>query len=171
MGKMDGGGIGEDRIRELLREDIGYGDITTAALIDEGQKAKARLYFKEEGVAAGLEVARAIFEVLGCEAELLVADGSRAPAGRTLMEVKGPARSLLAAERTVLNVVGRMAGIATSVAMVQSIASKANPSLRVAATRKTVPGLRALDKMAVELGGGDAHRFRLDDCVLIPGRG
>jgi nicotinate-nucleotide pyrophosphorylase (carboxylating) len=167
MRKMDGGGIGEDRIRELLREDIGFGDITTAALIDEDQEAKARLYLKEEGVAAGLEVARAIFEVLGCEAELLVADGSRVPAGRTLMEIKGPARSLLKAERTALNIVGRMAGIATSVATVQSVASKANPSLRVAATRKTVPGLRALDKMAVELGGGDAHRFRLDDCVLI----
>jgi len=167
MGKMVGGGIGEDRIRELLREDIGFGDITTAALIEEGQEAKARLYFKEEGVAAGLEVARAIFEILGCDAELLVADGSRVPAGRTLMEIKGLARSLLAAERTALNVVGRMAGIATSVAKVQNIASKANPSLRVAATRKTVPGLRALDKMAVELGGGDAHRFRLDDCVLI----
>ena len=164
---MDGGGIGEDRIRELLREDLGFGDITTAALIEEDQEAKARLYFKEEGVTAGLDVARAIFEVLECEAKLLVAEGFRVPAGRTLMEVKGPARSLLAAERTALNVVGRMAGIATSVAMVQSIASKANPSLRVAATRKTVPGLRALDKMAVELGGGDTHRFRLDDCVLI----
>ncbi len=167
MGGMDGGGIGEDRIRELLREDIGFGDITTAALIDEEQEAEARLFLKEEGVAAGLEVAQAIFEVLGCEAELLVADGSRVPAGRTLIEVRGPARSLLVAERTALNVVGRMAGIATSVAKVQSIASKANPSLRVAATRKTVPGLRALDKRAVELGGGDTHRFRLDDCVLI----
>ncbi len=167
MGKMDGGGIGEDRIREFLREDIGFGDITTAALIEVGREAKARLYFKEEGVTAGLDVARAIFEVLGCEAELLVADGSRVPAGRTLMEIKGPARSLLAAERTVLNIVSRMAGIATSVATAQSIASKANPSLRVAATRKTAPGLRALDKMAVELGGGDTHRFRLDDCVLI----
>jgi nicotinate-nucleotide pyrophosphorylase (carboxylating) len=167
MGKMDGGGIGEDRIREFLREDIGFGDITTEALIEEGQEAKARLYFKEEGVTAGLDVARVIFEVLGCEAELLVADGSRVPAGKTLMEIKGPARSLLAAERTVLNIVSRMAGIATSVATAQRIASKANPSLRVAATRKTAPGLRALDKMAVELGGGDTHRFRLDDCVLI----
>jgi len=164
---MDGGGIGEDRIREFLREDIGFGDITTAALIEEGQEAKARLYFKEEGVTAGLDVAQAVFEVLGCEAELLVADGSRVPSGRTLMEIKGPARSLLVAERTVLNIVGRMAGIATSVATAQRIASKANPSLRVAATRKTAPGLRALDKMAVELGGGDTHRFRLDDCVLI----
>jgi nicotinate-nucleotide pyrophosphorylase (carboxylating) len=167
MKKMDGGGIGEDRIRELLREDIGFGDITTVALIEEGQEAKARLYFKEEGVTAGLDVALAVFEVLGCEAELLVADGSRVPAGRTLMEIKGPARSLLAAERTVLNIVSRMAGIATSVATVQRIASKANPSLRVAATRKTAPWLRVLDKRAVELGGGDTHRFRLDDCVLI----
>lgn len=164
---MDGGGIGEDRIRELLREDIGFGDITTAALIGEDQEAKARLYFKEEGVAAGLEVAKSIFEFLGCGVDLLVADGSRVPANGTLMDINGPARSLLTAERTALNIVGRMSGIATAVARARSVASKANSSPRVAATRKTVPGLRTLDKRAVELGGGDAHRFRLDDCVLI----
>jgi len=164
---MCGNRLGEDRIKEFLREDMGQGDITSEALVDEGQAARARLYFREEGVTAGLEEGRAIFEILGCDVRLLVVDGVHVPAGKTLMEVEGPARSLLSGERTALNIVGRMSGIATAVARAQGVASKVNPSVRVAATRKTVPGLRALDKRAVELGGGDTHRFRLDDCVLI----
>jgi nicotinate-nucleotide pyrophosphorylase (carboxylating) len=83
------------------------------------------------------------------------------------MEIEGPARAILSGERTALNIVGRMAGIATAVAEAQRIASEASPSVRVAATRKTLPGLRELDKKAVSLGGGDTHRLRLDDCVLI----
>jgi nicotinate-nucleotide pyrophosphorylase (carboxylating) len=164
---MGGNRLGEDRIKEFLSEDIGQGDITSSALVDEDQEARARLYFKEEGVIAGLEEAQLVFEILGCEVELLVGDGIRVPAGKTLMEVKGPARSLLSGERTALNIVGRMSGIATTVARAQDIALEVSPSVRVAATRKTVPGLRTLDKRAVELGGGDTHRFRLDDCVLI----
>jgi nicotinate-nucleotide pyrophosphorylase (carboxylating) len=165
--EMNSSRLGEDRIKEFLREDIGQGDITSEALVDEGQAARARLYFREEGVTAGLEEGRTIFEILGCDVKLLVGDGVHVPVGGTLMEVEGPARSLLSGERTALNIVGRMSGIATAVARAQGIASKVNPSVRVAATRKTVPGLRALDKRAVELGGGDTHRFRLDDCVLI----
>jgi nicotinate-nucleotide pyrophosphorylase (carboxylating) len=164
---MGGNRLGEDRIKEFLSEDIGQEDITSSALVNEDQEARARLYFKEEGVTAGLEEAHLVFEILGCEVELLVGDGIRVPSGKTLMEVKGPARSLLSGERTALNIVGRMSGIATTVARAQDIASEVSPSVRVAATRKTVPGLRTLDKRAVELGGGDTHRFRLDDCVLI----
>ncbi|MCW3978887.1 MAG: carboxylating nicotinate-nucleotide diphosphorylase [Candidatus Bathyarchaeota archaeon] len=161
------GALTEERLREFLGEDIGFGDITSNALLDAGLRARARLYFKEEGVAAGLEEAAAIFAYLGCTVRLLVEDGERAPQGRTLMEIDGPARSLLAGERTVLNIVGRMAGIATAVAGAVSTAAEVNPQVRVAATRKTAPGLRDLDKRAVELGGGDTHRFRLDDCVII----
>ncbi len=157
----------EEKLRELLSEDLGYGDITSEALIDEGRQAKAVLYFKEEGVTAGLEEAAAIFEHLGCGVKLLEKDGRHVPSGLPLMEVEGPARALLIGERPALNLVGRMAGIATTVAEAVSKARDANPGIRVAATRKTAPGLRALDKRAVELGGGDTHRFRLDDCVLI----
>lgn len=159
--------LGEDRIKEFLREDVGQGDITSETLIDEGQEARARLYFREEGITAGLEEASIVFDILGCDVELLVGDGVNVPAGKTLMNIEGPARSLLSGERTALNLVGRMSGIATKVAQAKRIASKVNPSVRVAATRKTVPGLRVLDKKAVELGGGDPHRYRLDDCVLI----
>ena len=140
----------EERIKEFLREDIGQGDITSEALVDEDQESRALLFFKEEGVTAGLEEVRIVFDILGCSVELLVGDGERVPAGKTLMKVEGPAKSLLSGERTALNIVGRMSGIATAVARAQAIISKANPSVRVAATRKTVPGLRALDKVAAE---------------------
>ncbi|UCH57923.1 MAG: carboxylating nicotinate-nucleotide diphosphorylase [Candidatus Bathyarchaeota archaeon] len=157
----------EDRITEFLMEDIGQGDITSAALIEEGQKARARIYLKEEAVAAGLEEAGVLFSLLGCSVKTLVEEGVRVPADETLMEVEGPARAILSGERTALNLLGRMSGIATAVSEAQRIVSKVNPAVRVAATRKTVPGLRELDKKAVKLGGGDTHRLRLDDCALI----
>jgi len=157
----------EDVIREFLREDLGQGDITSEALVEEGQEAKATLYFREEGVTAGLEEAATVFRLLGCSVKSLVKDGVRVPAGKPLLKLEGPARALLGGERTALNIVGRMAGIATTVAEALRIAAEVDPDVRVAATRKTAPGLRVLDKKAVVLGGGDTHRFRLDDCVLI----
>jgi len=156
-----------DKIREFLREDIGYGDITSTALIPEEQVARARLYYREPGVASGLEEAGLIFEVLGCAVKVHARDGSKVEARKVLLEVEGPARAILAGERTALNIVGRMAGIATQTAEAVRLAAARNPTVRVAATRKTLPGLRDLDKRAVEHGGGDPHRFRLDDCVLI----
>jgi len=157
----------EEKIREFLIEDIGYGDITSAALFEDGRRARARVLFREEGVAAGLREAAALFTILGCSVEQLEGDGSRVEAGSAVMEVQGPAVAILSGERTVLNLIGRMSGIATAVASAASRSARANPGIRVAATRKTAPGLRILDKKAFELGGGDTHRLRLDDCVLI----
>ncbi|RLI07365.1 carboxylating nicotinate-nucleotide diphosphorylase, partial [Candidatus Bathyarchaeota archaeon] len=94
-------------------------------------------------------------------------EGSRVRPGDVVMRVRGPARALLAAERTALNFLMRMSGIATATHAMVEEARKANPEVRVAATRKTAPGLRAFDKRAVEVGGGDTHRLRLDDCILI----
>ena len=159
--------LGTEKIREFLKEDIGHGDITSSSLIEADQGAKARLFYREAGVAAGLEEAAMVFEVLGCDVVTPASDGESVTPGDTLMEIEGPARAILSGERTALNIVGRMAGIATAVAEAQRIASEASPSVRVAATRKTMPGLRELDKKAVSLGGGDTHRLRLDDCVLI----
>jgi nicotinate-nucleotide pyrophosphorylase (carboxylating) len=159
--------LGTEKIREFLKEDIGHGDITSSSLIQMDQRAKARLFYREAGVAAGLEEAAIVFEILGCDIVTHACDGESVNPGDTLMEIEGPARAILSGERTALNIVGRMAGIATAVAEAQRIASEANPSVRVAATRKTLPGLRELDKKAVSLGGGDTHRLRLDDCVLI----
>ncbi len=159
--------LGIEKIREFLNADIGHGDITSSALIEAGQGAKARLFYREAGVAAGLEEAAMVFEILGCDVVTHASDGESVSPGDILMEIEGSARALLSGERTALNIVGRMAGIATAVAEAQRIASEASPSVRVAATRKTLPGLRELDKKAVSLGGGDTHRLRLDDCVLI----
>ncbi len=157
----------EERLREFLMDDIGWGDITSEALIDDGQMAKGRLYFREDGVAAGLDEVATIFRILGCEVNAIMRDGSSASKNQTLMEIKGSAKALLAGERTALNILGRMAGIATAVSKIAAQVSKVNPGTKVAATRKTLPGLGELDKKAVVLGGGDTHRFRLDDCVLI----
>jgi nicotinate-nucleotide pyrophosphorylase (carboxylating) len=165
---MDGSRLLDlEKIRGFLREDIGFGDITSISLIPEGQRARARLFFREPGVAAGLEEAVALFDMLGGGAELRKRDGERVKAGEVLLEVEGPARALLSGERTAINIVAHMSGIATATAEVASKARKINPAVRVAATRKTLPGLRELEKKAVELGGGDTHRLRLDDCVLI----
>ncbi len=157
----------EEKLREFLKDDIGWGDITSEALIDDGQMAKGRLYFREDGVTAGLDEVATIFRILGCEVNAIIRDGSSVSKDQTLMEIKGPAKALLAGERTALNILGRMAGIATTVSKIAAQVSKVNPSIKVAATRKTMPGLGELDKKAVALGGGDTHRFRLDDCVLI----
>ena len=108
-----------------------------------------------------------VFELLGCTVEGLAMDGDAVEPGQTLLEAKGPAAALLSGERTALNIVGRMSGIATVTARIVDEVAEASPGTRVAATRKTLPGLRDLDKRAVEHGGGDTHRFRLDDCVLI----
>jgi len=156
-----------DKLKEYLDEDIGYGDITSETLIPENQKAHARLYFKEPGVTSGLEEASTVFKILGCKVELHRNDGEQVEAKETLLSVEGSARALLMGERLALNLVGRMAGIATQTAKIVENVSKRNPVTRVAATRKTLPGLREFDKRAVVHGGGDPHRFGLDDCVLI----
>jgi nicotinate-nucleotide pyrophosphorylase (carboxylating) len=154
---MRASALTEEKIRELLEEDVGYGDITSDSLLSPEHRARATVYLKEE----------ALFRLLGCDVRVLGEDGDRVRIGQILMEVEGEARSILSGERTALNILGRMSGIATTVAEAVSVARSVDPEVRVAATRKTVPGLRDLDKRAVELGGGDTHRFRLDDCVLI----
>jgi nicotinate-nucleotide pyrophosphorylase (carboxylating) len=156
-----------DRIKEFLDEDIGYGDITSSTLIPEDQMAKGKLYFKEPGIASGLVEAAIVFDVLGCKVTAHSKDGEEVKERQVLLTVNGPARSLLMGERLALNIVGRMAGIATQTTKVVNAVKEKNIKTRVAATRKTLPGLREFDKRAVEHGGGDPHRFRLDDCVLI----
>lgn len=157
----------EEKLREFLKEDIGFGDITSEALIGDDQMADARIFYRENGIAAGLEEVASLFQILGCNVKILARDGDKVNAGEILIEIKGPAKSLLAGERTSLNILGRMAGIATAVAEMVAIVSEVSSNTRVASMRKTMPGLREFDKKAVVLGGGDTHRFRLDDCVLI----
>ena len=156
-----------DMIKKFLDEDIGYGDITSETLIPSSQQAKGRLYFKEPGVVSGLTEASIVFEILGCNIQRLVEDGERVTKDKTLLSVEGSARALLMGERLALNIIGRMAGIATQTTQFVEEVKKRNATTRVAATRKTLPGLRYFDKRAIIDGGGDPHRFGLDDCVLI----
>jgi nicotinate-nucleotide pyrophosphorylase (carboxylating) len=156
-----------EKIKEFLNEDIGYGDITSENLIPESTNARARLYFKEPGIVSGLVEASTVFSILGCNVKHHKKDGDSVDAGETILIVDGSARALLMGERLALNFIGRMAGIATQTAKIVNDISKRNPVTRVAATRKTLPGLREFDKRAVVHGGGDPHRFGLDDCVLI----
>jgi nicotinate-nucleotide pyrophosphorylase (carboxylating) len=158
----------EPIVRAALLEDLGRaGDITSDLVVPSDRRAEARLVARKEGTIAGLIAAEAAFRLV--DAALSVAieipDGSRAKAGAVLARVDGPARSLLVAERVALNFVGPLSGVATATrALVDAVAGT---KARIVCTRKTTPGLRALEKYAVRCGGGFNHRLGLDDAVLI----
>ncbi len=158
----------EKAVKSFLAEDVGYGDITTDALVDAGLEAQAAVLCKEDTVVAGLEEALILLKLVGCEGTPKAKDGDRVDSGTTILLARGPARSLLTVERTLLNLLSHMSGVATATADLVAIAKKEGKgSVRIACTRKTLPGLRYFEKKAVELGGGDTHRLRLDDAVLI----
>jgi len=157
----------EDAIKSFLAEDIGYGDITTDAIIDPRLRAEAVVTCKEEAVIAGLDEAMILLRLSNCKGTTLVRDGEKVRAGTKILRATGPARQLLRIERTLLNLVSHMSGIATATAELVRIARGSRSRARIAATRKTLPGLRYFEKKAVELGGGDTHRLGLDDAVLI----
>lgn len=151
-----------------LTEDLGRaGDVTAQACIPEGSRMRAAFVARKPGVAAGLACARLSLLALDPEAEitLKLQDGDAFDAGAVLVEAEADARAFLAAERTALNLLGRLCGVATLTrAYVDAVAGT---GVRIADTRKTTPGLRALEKHAVHCGGGANHRFGLDDAILI----
>jgi nicotinate-nucleotide pyrophosphorylase (carboxylating) len=152
---------------DLLKEDLGRGDITTQAVVRGGLRARGRFLGKQDFVLCGLEIAEAVFSTLDANIELesRVYDGENIAAGTEFATIKGPAAVLLAGERTALNLMQRLSGVATLTrAFVERIAGT---GARVVDTRKTTPGLRLLEKHAVRVGGGYNHRFGLDDGVLI----
>lgn len=160
----------EDSLRSFLAEDVGYGDITTDAIIDSKQYARARVICKEEAMIAGLDEALLFLKLAGCKGTTGLTNGARVRSGTTILSAIGPARELLKVERTLLNLLSHMSGVATVTAELVKIVkqySQANHPVRIAATRKTLPGLRFFEKKAVEIGGGDSHRLGLDDAVLI----
>jgi nicotinate-nucleotide pyrophosphorylase (carboxylating) len=158
----------EPLIRRALAEDLGRaGDLTSDAVLPQHLRGEARIVARAAGRLAGLPMALAAFRLLDPEIEIetCAADGEDVEAGAVLAIVKGAARSLLAAERTALNLLGRLCGIATAT---REMVRRVEPhGARVVCTRKTTPGLRALEKYAVRCGGGHNHRFGLDDAVLI----
>ncbi|MEM3955122.1 MAG: carboxylating nicotinate-nucleotide diphosphorylase [Candidatus Bathyarchaeia archaeon] len=156
-----------EKLRNFLEEDIGLGDITTEAIIPSGIKVHAQIVVKEPAVVAGLNEAKMIFEIVGAKFLPNVREGEEVQPGTSIAEVEGDGRSILLAERTALNLLSRMSGIATETRKLVRKVRDAGLNVRIAATRKTAPGLRYFDKRAVIIGGGDPHRFRLDDQILI----
>jgi len=158
----------DEAVRRALNEDLGRaGDITSIATIPETTPAHAILIARQPGVIAGLPLAVATFQTLSPDINIHahIRDGATVAAGVHVLTISGPARAMLAGERTALNFVGRLSGIATLTS--DYVRHTAGTKLRICCTRKTTPGLRALEKYAVRCGGGFNHRFGLDDAILI----
>jgi nicotinate-nucleotide pyrophosphorylase (carboxylating) len=158
----------DDVVRRALAEDLGRaGDLTTDAIVPAGLQARAALVAREAGRVAGLEAALHAFRLLDptVRVEVRLGDGADAPAEATVARVEGRARSILTAERTALNLLGRLSGIATAAR--DMVARLEGLQTRVVGTRKTTPGLRVLEKYALRVGGAGSHRYGLDDAVLV----
>ena len=156
-----------ETLKKFIDEDVRSGDITTELTVPEDTTALATIYAKERSVLAGIKEVAAIAEFSGLEYDVLAFEGNWVDPQTPVMRLKGSARTLLTIERVCLNIVQRMSGIATKVYNMVSVAREGNPKVKVAATRKTTPGFRFFEKRAVVVGGGDPHRYALDDMVLI----
>jgi nicotinate-nucleotide pyrophosphorylase (carboxylating) len=157
----------EKKLQEFLAEDLGHGDVTTFATIPADLTVEAEVRAKEAGIIAGLEEAAVLAESLGLRAETIVANGTAVEPETVLLKIVGDARTLLSMERTILNLLSRMSGIATTTRRIVEKVKKAGCSTRIACTRKIAPGLAYFDKKAAVIGSGDTHRSGLDDMVLI----
>jgi nicotinate-nucleotide pyrophosphorylase (carboxylating) len=158
----------DEAVHRALAEDLGRaGDITSIATVPEAAPARAIMVTRQAGVIAGLPLAVATFQKLSPEIriEAHVRDGARVEKGKEVMTIAGPARAVLTGERIALNFVGRLSGVATLTA--DYVRRTAGTNTRICCTRKTTPGLRALEKYAIRCGGGFNHRFGLDDAILI----
>jgi len=153
----------DSTVESWLREDLGHRDVTN----DVSGDAEGRLIVTEPGVVAGLGAALAVFDYLGPEATALVGNGERVDAGTPVLRVDGAVRDVLRGERVVANVVGHASGVATATRRAVDAAREVDDAVSVAATRKTTPGLRGVEKRAVAAGGGDTHRLTLSDTVMV----
>ena len=152
-------------LKRFLAEDIGKGDLTSKLL---GQKEiTAEIITRQDTIVAGANFAKQIFSLNGCSVKIVTNDGKKAKVNQSILRIKGKAYSILACERTALNLLSRMCGIATNTNHLVSIIKKNKSKSNLFATRKTAPGLRQFDKIAVEIGGGRKHRMSLDESILI----
>jgi len=147
---------------QFLAEDVGKGDITSALL--PKKKISVRIISRENAIIAGTHYAKEIFKLKNCNVKILKKDGSKIKPNQTIMIITGDAENILTCERTALNLLTRMSGISTQT---NQLVSKIPKKIKLYATRKTAPGLRYFDKEAVEIGGGEKHRLRLDEMVMI----
>ncbi len=154
-------------IDRFLKEDLGdRGDITTDSLFTS-ENSKAKIIAKEEGVIAGIEDIKKIFNKLKVKTNFFFNDGDFVKKYDIIAEISGKATSILKAERLTLNILGRMSGIATETKKLVELVKKINPNVKIAATRKTTPGFRKYEKKAVLIGGGEPHRMGLYDAIMI----
>jgi len=157
-----------DRIIQMsLEEDAPFGDITTNSIVPADRRVSGRFIAKDDGVLCGIDIAQRTFELVGGDFEMVkyFKDGDSIKKGDVIAEISGNARTILTGERTALNLMQRASGIATATA--KAVKAVAGTKAHIADTRKTMPGLRLLDKYAVRVGGGVNHRFNLSDGVLI----
>lgn len=152
-------------LKAFLDEDIGKGDITSKLL--PRKNISAQIISREKGIVAGVSYAREIFASRNCRVRILKKDGSTLKPGDRIMVIKGSAYSVLSCERTALNLLSRMSGIATQTNFLVKIIREERSKAKIYSTRKTAPGLRIFDKGAVEIGGGKKHRISLDQMVMI----
>ncbi len=154
-------------IKIALNEDINYIDVTTDLLVDENAVSTAKYVSKDEGVLCGIDIAMRVFTLIDPETkfEILIHDGERVKKGDIIARITGKTRVLLKGERTALNLVQHMSGIATATNKLVQLTEGTKAS--IADTRKTLPGLRAIQKYAVTVGGGRNHRYNLSDCVML----
>ncbi len=152
-------------IRYMLDEDEGFGDITSNAVVDDGKIVNAYIISKDEGILAGINIIRDLFDEYGVKVKFWLAEASKISEGDLLLALEGDARTILLLERTALNLLMRMSGVATAANHYVGLVDSS--SVRIAGTRKTSPAIGKFDKYALKIGGADTHRFSLDDMVLI----
>lgn len=152
-------------LAKFLSEDLGKGDITSNLL--PRKKIRARIISRQEGIIAGVNYVKEVFSSKGCKVRIIKKDGNKTKINQTVLEITGYAQSVLSCERTALNLLSRMSGIATKTKKLVEKINDVNPKVKLFATRKTAPGLRFFDKEAVKIGGGEKHRMSLDEMIMI----
>ena len=152
-------------LQKFLDEDLGRGDITSNLI--EKKQITAKIITRENTIVSGTTFAKHIFSLKKCKSKILKKDGTKAKANQTILQVKGDSRVILSCERTVLNLLSRMCGISKKTNQLCSLIKNTNNKTKLFSTRKTAPGLRYFDKMAVEIGGGKKHRMTLHDMIMF----
>ena len=151
-------------LKYILEEDEGFGDVTSNSVIDDGEIVVAQIISKDNGILAGINISKILFESRGVEILSLMTDGCEIKKGDVLMSVRGNARDILLVERSALNLLMRMSGVASTA---KDYVDLVNGKVIIAGTRKTQPAIGKFDKLSLQIGGADTHRFCLDDMVLI----
>jgi len=152
-------------LRKFLSEDLGRGDVTSKLL--KKKQVTANIITRQETIVSGTKFAKQIFALKNCKAKIIKKDGSRVRTNQIIIEISGDASAILSCERTALNLLSRMCGITTRTRQLCKLIRKTNMKTKLFATRKTAPGLRYFDKVAVEVGGGEKHRMTLNDMIML----